>query len=188
MNYQSSIGMTEELITNLLNQSALECHLRITYEKYYSLLNVKNIEDEGERGYYGQKLETTRKLLEQATENRREAMRVIQSLGTDENNPDYWCALKHAAIVMNTAFEAWQVDLNNDSVEQYYHKTVEQFNLIISEFLGYVPQACSACLADSMQSQEELDDILKNTPEEAKTPLEDVWKEAEKVFGKKASN
>lgn len=188
MNYQSSIGLTEELLTNLLNQSALECHLRITYEKYYSLLNVKNIEDEGERGYYGTKLETTRKLLEQATENRREVMRVIQSLGTDENNPDYWCTLKHAAIVMNTAFEAWQVDLNNDTVEQYYHKTVEQFNLIISEFLGYIPQACSACLADSMQSQEELEDILKNTSDEVKTSTEDVLKEAEKIFGKKVGN
>lgn len=185
MNYQSSIGLTEELITNLLNQSALECHLRITYEKYYSLLNVKNIEDVGERSYYGQKLEITRKLLEQATENRREVMRVIQSLGTDESNPDYWCTLKHAAIVMNTAFEAWQVDLNNAAVEQYYHKTVAQFNLIISEFLGYVPQACSACLADSMQSQEELNDILKDTPESVKTDAESVLKEAEKIFGKK---
>lgn len=50
MNKQSSVGLTEELLTNLINTVALEYHFRITVEKYYSLLYVKGTSDEAVRG------------------------------------------------------------------------------------------------------------------------------------------
>ena len=52
-----------------------------------------------------------------------------------------------------------------------------------SEFLGFIPQPCSACLADSMESQEEFNDMMSGLPTPAKDSAEGVLKEAENVFG-----
>lgn len=182
MNTKSSVGLTEELLTNLINMTALEYHFRITFEKYYSLLNVKKVEDESQRRYLSEKLATTRKLLERTTNQRREVMGILQSLGTDEANADMWCATKHAAVSMITAFEAWQVDLDNEVVANYYHKAVELFNMTVAEFLGFYPQPCSACFADALESQEELNDIMNDSDEVAKS-IAQVEAKAEKVFG-----
>lgn len=184
MNQKSSVGLTEELLTNLINMTALEYHFRITFEKYYSLLNVKKVEDQAQRAYLSQKLATTRQLLERTTNQRREVMSLLQSLATEDSNADMWCATKHAAVSMITAFEAWQVDLDNEAVANYYHKAVELFNMTVAEFLGFVPQPCSACFADALESQEELNDLVNNVgDEDVAKVISDTEKRAEEVFG-----
>lgn len=184
MNSKSSVGLTEELLTNLINMTALEYHYRITFEKYYSLLNVKKVEDQAQRSYLYKKLATTRELLERTTNQRREVMSILQSLATEEANADMWCATKHAAVSMITAFEAWQVDLDNEAVANYYHKAVELFNMTVAEFLGFVPQPCSACFADALESQEELNDLMDNVGDaDVAKSIADVEKRAEEVFG-----
>lgn len=184
MNTKSSVGLTEELLTNLINMTALEYHYRITFEKYYSLLNVKKVEDQAQRSYLSQKLATTRQLLERTTNQRREVMSILQSLATDEANGDMWCATKHAAVSMITAFEAWQVDLDNEAVANYYHKAVELFNMTVAEFLGFYPQPCSACFADALESQEELNDLVNGSDDtDVVKSIADVEKRAEEVFG-----
>lgn len=184
MNSKSSVGLTEELLTNLINMTALEYHYRITFEKYYSLLNVKKVEDQAQRSYLYKKLATTRELLERTTNQRREVMSILQSLATEEANADMWCATKHAAVSMITAFEAWQVDLDNEVVADYYHKSVELFNMTVAEFLGFYPQPCSACFADALESQEELNDLVDNVGDsDVAKSIADVEKRAEEVFG-----
>lgn len=184
MNSKSSVGLTEELLTNLINMTALEYHYRITFEKYYSLLNVKKVEDQAQRSYLYKKLATTRELLERTTNQRREVMSILQSLATEEANADMWCATKHAAVSMITAFEAWQVDLDNEVVANYYHKSVELFNMTVAEFLGFYPQPCSACFADALESQEELNDLMDNVGDaDVAKSIADVEKRAEEVFG-----
>lgn len=71
MNTKSSVGLTEELLTNLINTVALEYHLRITIEKYYSLLFIKNVEDENYRAKLESDLEFATDTLERTTEQRR---------------------------------------------------------------------------------------------------------------------
>lgn len=184
MNSKSSVGLTEELLTNLINMTALEYHYRITFEKYYSLLNVKKVEDQAQRSYLYKKLATTRELLERTTNQRREVMSILQSLATEEANADMWCATKHAAVSMITAFEAWQVDLDNEVVADYYHKSVELFNMTVAEFLGFYPQPCSACFADALESQEELNDLVNGSDDtDVAKSIADVEKRAEEVFG-----
>lgn len=184
MNSKSSVGLTEELLTNLINMTALEYHYRITFEKYYSLLNVKKVEDQVQRSYLYKKLATTRELLERTTNQRREVMSILQSLATEEANADMWCATKHAAVSMITAFEAWQVDLDNEVVADYYHKSVELFNMTVAEFLGFYPQPCSACFADALESQEELNDLVNGSDDtDVAKSIADVEKRAEEVFG-----
>lgn len=184
MNSKSSVGLTEELLTNLINMTALEYHYRITFEKYYSLLNVKKVEDQAQRSYLYKKLATTRELLERTTNQRREVMSILQSLATEEANADMWCATKHAAVSMITAFEAWQVDLDNEVVANYYHKSVELFNMTVAEFLGFYPQPCSACFADALESQEELNGLMDNVGDaDVAKSIAEVEKRAEEVFG-----
>lgn len=184
MNKQSSVGLTEELLTNLINTVALEYHFRITVEKYYSLLYVKGTSDEAVRASLTKKLQFAKETLERTTEQRRSVMRALQSLSTEDANPDLWCSLKHASVQMITAFEAWQVDMNNVEVEEIYHSAVELFNVVVAGFLGFYPQPCSACFADSIRSQEEMNEIMSNV-ESKKDDMseESVMARAVEVFG-----
>lgn len=184
MNKQSSVGLTEELLTNLINTVALEYHFRITVEKYYSLLYVKGTEDEALRSSLTKKLQFAKETLERTTEQRRSVMRALQSLSTDDANPDLWCSLKHASVQMITAFEAWQVDMNNVEVEEIYHSAVELFNVVVAGFLGFYPQPCSACFADSIRSQEEMNEIMSNVESKKDDMSEEaVMARAVEVFG-----
>lgn len=184
MNKQSSVGLTEELLTNLINTVALEYHFRITVEKYYSLLYVKGTSDEAVRGSLTKKLQFAKETLERTTEQRRSVMRALQSLSTEDANPDLWCSLKHASVQMITAFEAWQVDMNNVEVEEIYHSAVELFNVVVAGFLGFYPQPCSACFADSIRSQEEMNEIMSNVESKSEDMSEKaVMARAVEVFG-----
>lgn len=184
MNKQSSVGLTEELLTNLINTVALEYHFRITVEKYYSLLYVKGTSDEAVRGSLTKKLQFAKETLERTTEQRRSVMRALQSLSTEDANPDLWCSLKHASVQMITAFEAWQVDMNNVEVEEIYHSSVELFNVVVAGFLGFYPQPCSACFADSIRSQEEMNEIMSNVESKHDDMSEEaVMARAVEVFG-----
>lgn len=184
MNKQSSVGLTEELLTNLINTVALEYHFRLTVEKYYSLLYVKGTSDEAVRGSLTKKLQFAKETLERTTEQRRSVMRALQSLSTEDANPDLWCSLKHASVQMITAFEAWQVDMNNAEVEEIYHSSVELFNVVVAGFLGFYPQPCSACFADSIRSQEEMNEIMSNVESKSEDMSEEaVMARAVEVFG-----
>lgn len=184
MNKQSSVGLTEELLTNLINTVALEYHFRITVEKYYSLLYVKGTSDEAVRASLTKKLQFAKETLERTTEQRRSVMRALQSLSTEDANPDLWCSLKHASVQMITAFEAWQVDMNNVEVEEIYHSAVELFNVVVAGFLGFYPQPCSACFADSIRSQEEMNEIMSNVDSKVDDMSEEaVMARAVEVFG-----
>lgn len=184
MNKQSSVGLTEELLTNLINTVALEYHFRITVEKYYSLLYVKGTSDEAVRSSLTKKLQFVKETLERTTEQRRSVMRALQSLSTEDANTDLWCSLKHASVQMITAFEAWQVDMNNAEVEEIYHSAVELFNVVVAGFLGFYPQPCSACFADSIRSQEEMNEIMSNVESKKDDMSEEaVMARAVEVFG-----
>lgn len=184
MNKQSSVGLTEELLTNLINTVALEYHFRITVEKYYSLLYIKGTSDEAVRSSLTKKLQFAKETLERTTEQRRSVMRALQSLSTEDANQDLWCSLKHASVQMITAFEAWQVDMNNAEVEEIYHSAVELFNVVVAGFLGFYPQPCSACFADSIRSQEEMNEIMSNVESKKDDMSEEaVMARAVEVFG-----
>lgn len=184
MNNQSSIGLTEELTTTLINLVALEYHLRITYEKYHSLLNIKKVSDKTQQVYLRTKLQSTLQLLDRTTNQRRAVMGVLSNLGTEEANKDMWCSVKHSSVQMITMFEAWQVDFNNSQLEELYHKSVELFNLTLADFLGYTPQPCSACFSDAVRSQEELNSIMGHSATAVEAvSAEEVFDRAKEVFG-----
>lgn len=181
---QTSIGEAEELINTLLNAVAAEYHARITYEKYWSLINVKGIPDVQEELETRDKMHFQKQLLEKITTYRRNVMTSLYEVG-DEGNKDLWCTLKHLAEVMETSFEVWQTDLSDARKEDMYHDSVELFNLAVSEFLGFVPVTCSACLADAMEQQQKFDATKEqvNAADDNDKTAEDVIKKANELFG-----
>lgn len=181
MNKHSSVGLTEELLTNLINMVALEYHMRITVEKYHSLLHVKKVTDVAIRHSTERKLQFATDTLARTTEQRRGVMRALQNLSTEDANEDLWCAVKHSAVQMITMFEAWQVDMDNVEIENLYHSAVELFNVVVSGWLGFHPQPCSACFADALQSQEEFNDLKGSFSSDITE--ETVMARAKEVFG-----
>lgn len=158
MNHQSSIGLTEETLNTLMNAVAFEYHQKINHDKFTSILKYERYESEEERLKYEDLLNESDELLRMGTEFRRNTMRILTSL-SDEENDHLWCSVKHIAEASISAFESWQVDLDNETLRYNYDFSVQIFNYTISSFLGFAPVPCSACFADMMQNKEQMDEI-----------------------------
>ena len=90
-------------------------------------------------------------LLAQVTEERRNAMRLLKSQANENGNPDLWCLLKHTLVAVETAFEAWQVDLNDVHTKAVFIEQSRIANQVLAMFLGYEVTPCSACLTDQLK-------------------------------------
>ena len=126
VNKSSSVGITEDIITNIMHLGASEYHLEILIRKYedqikfwYNLDNPEFQTEEDKVAIYDtkEKVYQITQLLQTTTEQRRKAMELLKSQANEEGNPDMWCLLKHVLVATITAFEAWQVDLANDKVK-----------------------------------------------------------------------
>ena len=160
INKDSSIGIVEDIITNIMNMIANEYHIEILIRKYEDQIKFwyndgnpelqeagdtdKIIELEG-------KITELTLLLKQVTDERRNAMRLLKSQANTNGNPDLWCLLKHVLVAVETAFEAWQVDLNDVYVKQAFIEQSRIANQVLAMFLGYEVTPCSACLTDQLK-------------------------------------
>ena len=108
VNKDSSVGITEDLITNIMNLCASEYHMNILVRKYEDKLsfwyadNAK--EDQDEIMKVDEALRETELLLKETTENRRKAMKLLKEQANEEGNPDMWCLLKHMFTAVITSF------------------------------------------------------------------------------------
>lgn len=159
-NKESSVGITEDIITNIMHLGASEYHLNILIRKYEDQMifwyhdgspefqsqedidNVKELES---------KIADATMLLNTTTEARREAMRALKAQGNGSGNPDVWCLLKHLLVATVTAFEAWQVNLSDENIKSIFMEQSRLANQVIAMFLGYEVTPCSACLTDQMK-------------------------------------
>ena len=78
-------------------------------------------------------------------------MRLLKGQANTNGNPDLWCLLKHVLVAVETAFEAWQVDLNDVYVKQAFIEQSRIANQVLAMFLGYEVTPCSACLTDQLK-------------------------------------
>lgn len=160
MNKQSSIGVLEELWTNLMNQLAIEYHLKILRDKYISQLENDLLETPQEQERASELLNYIQyDALIKVTETRREAQRKMLQIAEDSKQPvnnDLWCIVKHSAIAEITAFEALQATNFEDlALLEIYSKTKKSTNEFVSLWLGGDIISCAACLADRMKEMEE---------------------------------
>lgn len=160
VNKNSSVGITEDMITNIMHLGASEYHLEILIRKYEDQIKFwynqdnPDIQTEDDRiAIYDaqEKVNQLTMTLQQVTEQRRGAMTLLKSQANENGNPDMWCLLKHVLVAVITSFEAWQVDIANDKVKFVFLEQSRVANQVLAMFLGYEVTPCSACLTDQLK-------------------------------------
>lgn len=160
VNKNSSVGITEDIITNIMHLGASEYHLEILIRKYEDQIkfwyNMDNPEIQTEEDKIAifdtkDKVNQITMTLQQVTEERRRAMTLLKSQANDNGNHDLWCLLKHVLVAVITSFEAWQVDFTNDKVKFVFLEQSRVANQVLAMFLGYEVTPCSACLTDQLK-------------------------------------
>lgn len=160
VNKNSSVGITEDMITNIMHLGASEYHLEILIRKYEDQIKFwynqdnPDIQTEEDRiAIYDaqEKVNQLTMTLQQVTEQRRGAMTLLKSQANENGNPDMWCLLKHVLVAVITSFEAWQVDIANDKIKFVFLEQSRVANQVLAMFLGYEVTPCSACLTDQLK-------------------------------------
>ena len=160
VNKNSSVGITEDMITNIMHLGASEYHLEILIRKYEDQIKFwynqdnPDIQTEEDRiAIYDaqEKVNQLTMTLQQVTEQRRGAMTLLKSQANENGNPDMWCLLKHVLVAVITSFEAWQVDIANEKVKFVFLEQSRVANQVLAMFLGYEVTPCSACLTDQLK-------------------------------------
>lgn len=160
VNKNSSVGITEDIITNIMHLGASEYHLEILIRKYedqikfwYNIDTPDLQSEEDKIAIYDtkDKVNQITMTLQQVTEQRRRAMELLKSQANGNGNPDLWCLLKHVLVAVITSFEAWQVDIANDKVKFVFLEQSRVANQVLAMFLGYEVTPCSACLTDQLK-------------------------------------
>lgn len=160
LNKDSSVGITEDIITNIMHLGASEYHLEILIRKYEDQIkywyNLDNPEFQTEEDKIAivdtrDKVYQLTQLLQSTTAERRNAMLLLKSQANEKGNPDMWCLLKHVLVATITAFEAWQVDLAKDKYKFAFLEQSRVTNQVLALFLGYEVTPCSACLTDQLK-------------------------------------
>lgn len=160
VNKESSVGIVEDLITHTMHMVGTEYHLNILVRKYEDMIKYwyadgnteyLSTKDLAELEETEAKLVQTISMLKEVTEARREAMRAINKHSNETGNKDLWCTLKHILCGCITAFEVWQVNLDDLDTKEHFLNVSRIANQVIASFLGYEVTPCSACLADSLK-------------------------------------
>lgn len=160
VNKDSSVGITEDLLTNIMHLCASEYHLNILIRKYEDQITFwyndgmpefQSAEDLDNivinEGIIKDCVET----LSNITVQRRNAMKLLKSQANENGNKDMWCLLKHMLTATVTAFEVWQVNLLDEHTKRIFIDQSRATNQVIAMFLGYEVTPCSACLTDQMK-------------------------------------
>ena len=160
VNNDTSVGITEDIITNIMHLCASEYHLNILIRKYVDQMTfwyndgVPELQSTSDKEKVMELEELVGHLtlqLGEVTEARREAMRLLKAQSTQQGNADLWCLVKHVLTATITSFEAWQVNLGDGTLQDIFIKQSRIANQVIALFLGYEVTPCSACLTDQMK-------------------------------------
>ena len=84
--------------------------------------------------------------LFEVTEQRRQDMRTLFDLFEGKGDKEQWCIVKHAAMAMYAAFEAWQA---SDNDRLLYQICIEKMLISskITQFTGVPITECLLALA-----------------------------------------
>ena len=129
VNKNSSVGITEDIITNIMHLGASEYHLEILIRKYedqikfwYNIDTPDLQSEEDKIAIYDtkDKVNQITMTLQQVTEQRRRAMELLKSQA-------------------------------NDKVKFVFLEQSRVANQVLAMFLGYEVTPCSACLTDQLK-------------------------------------
>jgi len=162
-NKHATDGIAEDIIRSFVQIAVLEMHMKTLLEKRVSelengMVNEDSIEEQ---------LEVIKMLeieIHELAEIRRGDMLYLYEVYGSMGDKEQWCSVKHLAIAMMTAFEAWQASDNDSFLLLTALKKNQHFIKSLSAFLGVEITECAACFADvlRMNEKEERTDETSN--------------------------
>ena len=162
-NKHATDGIAEDIIRSFVQIAVLEMHIKTLLEKRISelehgMIDEDNIEDQ---------LATIKMLeieIHELAELRRGDMLYLYEMYGSAGDKEQWCSVKHLAIAMMTAFEAWQASDYDSFLLRAALKKNQQFIKSLSAFLGVEITECAACFADILKvdKKEEKTDETSN--------------------------
>ncbi|MEX1505529.1 hypothetical protein [Enterococcus sp. C56] len=152
-NKQASEGLAEDLIRSMVQTSSIELHLKTLVEKRQSEMD-NGLIDTNDFNRVNEQIDVLKNLKEElfeVTEQRRQDMRTLFDLFEGKGDKEQWCIVKHAAMAMYTAFEAWQASDNDRLLYQICIEKNAYFIKKITQFTGVPITECASCFSDMMK-------------------------------------
>ena len=153
-NKHATDGIAEDIIRSFVQIAVLEMHTKTLLEKRVSELENGMVDEED----IEEQLEVIKELeieIHKLAEVRRGDMLYLYEMYGSVGDKEKWCSVKHLAIAMMTAFEAWQASDNDEYLLMNALKKNQYFIRAMSEFLGVEITECAACFADILRTKQE---------------------------------
>ncbi|MEI5994032.1 hypothetical protein [Candidatus Enterococcus mansonii] len=147
-NKHSTDGIAEDLIRSFVQVASAEMHTKTLLEKRVSELENGLIDLETALEMQLQKITDMKEEITVLAELRRADMLYLFELYGSRGDKEKWCTVKHLAIAMMTAFEAWQASENDEALLSTALTKNKLFIKALTQFLGVEVTECAACFAD----------------------------------------
>lgn len=152
-NTHASNGIAEDIIRSFVQIAGAELHLKTSIEKMTSEIETCVIDDEHVTEYV-QQIEDVKEEVIELARIRREEMLYLFKLYGEKGNKDYWCVVKHNAMSMYTAWEAWQASDNDPELLDFALDLNKCLIKSITKFLGVEVTQCASCFTDILKAKE----------------------------------
>ncbi|MCB5954006.1 hypothetical protein [Enterococcus sp. CWB-B31] len=154
-NKHSTDGIAEDIIRSFVQIASAEMHTKTLLEKRISELENGLIALEKEEILEQQfvKISELKEEIQVLATLRREDMLYLFNLYGAVGDKEQWCTMKHLGIAMMTAFEAWQVSDEDESLLSGYLTKNNLFIRSVAKFLGVEVTECAACFADILKER-----------------------------------
>ncbi|OJG27638.1 hypothetical protein RU98_GL002341 [Enterococcus caccae] len=129
-------------------------HAKTLLEKRVSELENGLIDLEIELDSHLQKITEIKEEVTALAELRRADMLYLFELYGSRGDKEKWCTVKHLAIAMMTAFEAWQASNHDEALLSAALAKNKRFIKTLTQFLGVEVTECAACFADIIKGGE----------------------------------
>jgi len=145
-------GIAEDLIRSFIQIACAEMHTKTLLEKRMSELENGFVELDHDLMVHLNNIEELKHDLTQLATIRREDMLYLFNLYGAKGDKEQWCHVKHLAVGMMTAFEAWQACHEDEELLNLYLKKNKLFLKATSQFLGVEITQCASCFSDLLKS------------------------------------
>lgn len=148
-NKHSTEGALEDLIRSMVQMCCTELHEKTNLERLNADLELDRIELIEFDNKESELIES----LKTITTIRREQLLLIYNLAGGAGDKTQWCKIKHLAMAMYTAFEAYQA-IDDPALYESYLKINKVFIETLTKFMGMEVTQCASCFTDMIKAKE----------------------------------
>lgn len=154
-NKHSTDGIAEDIIRSFVQIAGAELHAKTLLEKRISEMEngIVDMSDSEVAPLQFQKINDLKQELVTLAQLRRDDMLFLFELYGSKGDKEKWCTVKHLAMAMYTAFEAWQASDNNERLLEGALAKNKLFIKAVTAFLGVEITECAACFGDILKGE-----------------------------------